>query len=93
MDADEMSHYAKAEKAIRAKIMAQEGNMLRKILTGGVEKGELRPLDQKEVETLVFVLLTSIHGLKRELVADNSPRRIEPASDTLTRMVIHGLSR
>ena len=93
MDADEMSHYAKAEKAIRAKIMAQEGNMLRKILTGGVEKGELRPLDQKEVETLVFVLLTSIHGLKRELVADNSSRRIEPASDTLTRMVIHGLSR
>ena len=92
LDADERSTYAKAEHTIRTKMMAQEGDLLRKILTGGVEKGELRPLDQKELDGLVFVLLSSIHGLKRELVADNNLRRLEPAIDTLTRMVIHGLA-
>lgn len=93
MDADERSHYAKAEHTIRTKMMEQEGNLVRKILTGGVANGELRPLDQKELDSLVFVLLSSIHGLKRELVGDNNSRRLEPAIDTLTRMVIHGLVR
>ena len=92
MDADERSHYAKAEHTIRAKMMAQEGDLVRKILTGGVEKGELRPLDPKELEGLVFVLLSSIHGLKRELVIDNNVRRIEPAVHTLARMAVHGLA-
>jgi hypothetical protein len=93
MDADERSHYAKAEHTIRTKMMAQEGDLLRKILTGGAARGELRVLGPKELDGLVFVLLSSIHGLKRELVADNNFRRIEPAIDTLTRMVIHGLAR
>jgi hypothetical protein len=93
MDADERSHYAKAEHTIRAKMMAQEGDLVRKILTGGVANGELRPVDPKELEGLVFVLLSSIHGLKRELVTDNDFRRIEPAVHTLARMVVHGLTR
>jgi len=93
MDADERSYYAKAEHTSRTKMMAQEGDLLRKILTGGAARGELRVLGPKELDGLVFVLLSSIHGLKRELVADNNFRRIEPAIDTLTRMVIHGLAR
>ena len=92
MDADERSHYAKAERTIRAKMMEQEGGMLKKIVTGGIANGELRKLDPKELDSLVFVLLSSIHGLKRELVGDNNSRRLEPAIDTLTRMVVHGLA-
>jgi AcrR family transcriptional regulator len=93
MDADEMTHYAKAEHTIRAKMMAQEGDLLKKILTAGVEKGELRALDQQELDGLVFVLRSSILGLKRELLADNNFRRMEPAIDILTRAIIHGLAR
>jgi AcrR family transcriptional regulator len=92
MDADEMTHYAKAEHTIRAKMMAQEGDLLRKILAGGVEKGELRALDQQELDGVVFVLRSSIHGLKREVVADNNFRRVEPAIGILARMIIHGLA-
>lgn len=92
MDADERSHYARAEHTIRSKMMAEEGALLRKILIGGVDNGELRALDQESLDCLVFVLLSSIHGLKRELAADNNNKRIEPVIDTLTRMVIHGLA-
>ena len=92
MDAEEMTHYAKAEQTIRAKITAQEGDLLKKILAGGVEKGELRALDRQELDGLILVLLSSIHGLKRELMADNNFRRVEPAIDILTRTIIHGLA-
>jgi hypothetical protein len=51
MDADEMSHYAKAERTIRAKMMAQEGDMLKKIVTEGIANGELRKLDQRNWTT------------------------------------------
>jgi len=92
MDADERSHYAKTEPAIRARIMAEESALLGKVIMDGVANGELRPMDQKELDGLVFVLLSSIHGLKRKLVEDNDLRSIEPAIDTLTRMIIYGLS-
>ena len=71
----------------------QEGDLLKKILTAGVEKRELRALDQQELDGLVFVLRSSIQGLKRELLTDNNFRRVEPAIDILARAIIHGLAR
>jgi AcrR family transcriptional regulator len=93
MDDDERSHYAKAEPAIRARIMAEESVLLGKVIMDGVASGELHPMDSKELDGLVFVLLSSIHGLKRKLVEDNDLRSIEPAIDTLTRMIIYGLKK
>jgi AcrR family transcriptional regulator len=87
------SHYAKAEPAIRARIMAEESALLGKVIMDGVANGELHPMDSKELDGLVFVLLSSIHGLKRKLVEDNDLRSIEPAIDTLTRMIIYGLKK
>ncbi len=92
MDADERSYYTKIEPAIRARMLAEEGAILRKIVTDGIAKGELRKMDQKELDGLVFVLLSSIHGLKRALVTDNEHHRIEPTIDALTRMIMHGLT-
>jgi hypothetical protein len=43
------------------------------------------------METLVFVLLSSIHGLKREMLLVEDFGRIEPAAYALSRLVIHGL--
>jgi AcrR family transcriptional regulator len=93
MDADERSHYTKSEPVIRARIMAEESALLGKVIMDGVVNGELRQMDQKELDGLVFVLLSSIHGLKRKLVEDNDLRSIEPAIDTLTRMIIYGLKK
>jgi len=93
MDADERSHYTKAEPAIRARIMAEESALLRKVLMDGIAHGELRSIDSKELDGLVFVLRSSVQGLKRELVADDHHRSIESAMDALTRMIIYGLKR
>jgi len=93
MDAEEMSSFRKATHAIHSHIMKQESDLLRQILLGCMEKGEIRAIDQKGQDTLIFVLLSSLHGLKREMVIENDFSGIEPAIDTLTHMVIHGLKK
>lgn len=91
MDAEGMSAYTKARDAVHGRIMKQEGTLLSQIITGGMESGELRAMDQKDLDALIFVLLSSLHGLKREMVIEGDFSRIEPAVDTLTNLILHGL--
>ncbi|HWK06862.1 MAG TPA: TetR/AcrR family transcriptional regulator [Puia sp.] len=93
MDAAEMSDLNKTKQAIHQRIMKLESALLDQILTGGMEKGELRVMNQKDKEAMIFVLLNSLHGIKREVVIDNDFSRIDFLVDALTRMVIDGLRR
>jgi AcrR family transcriptional regulator len=93
MDADEMSHFNKTKVIHHNLIMKQEGALLSQILTGGIEKGELHAMIQKDLDMLIFVLLSSLHGLKREMVMANNFEEIEPAVNALTHMVMHGLRK
>lgn len=93
MDADAMSHFNKTKIAHHNVIMKQEGALLGQILAGGIEKGELRTINQKDQDMLIFVLLSSLHGLKREMVMENNFEGIEPAVNTLTHMIMHGLKK
>lgn len=93
MDADAISHFNKTQVIHHNIIMKQEGALLRQILAYGIEKGELHPIDENNMDILVFVLLSSLHGLKREMVMENDFSRIEPAVKTLTHMVMYGLRK
>jgi AcrR family transcriptional regulator len=93
LDADEISHYAKIKYAIHHRMMKQEGELLKKILTYGMEKGELRKMDQKALNLLIYILLSSLRGLKQEMVLENDFSGMEPAVDSLTRMIVHGLKK
>lgn len=93
MDADAMSRFNKTKVIHHNLIMKQEGALLRQILAYGIEKGELHPIEEKNMDMLVFVLLSSLHGLKREMVMENDFTRIEPAVNTLTHVVMHGLKK
>ena len=93
MDAEEISNYNKAKYAIHRRVMQQEGVLLRQILTGGMDNGELAVMNKKEQDVSIFVLLSSLRGLKREMVIENDFSGIEPAVAALTRMVIHGLKK
>lgn len=74
----------------RRKYLAREGAVLSQIITDGIEKGELRPLDKKEQDVLVFVLLSGLHGLEKEMVIEKG-YNLDPAIDTLSNVIIHGL--
>lgn len=93
MDADTLSNFNKTKILHHDLIMKQEGSLLGQILKQGIESGELRHMDAKETEALIFVLLSSLHGLKREMRMGNNFDRIKPAVSTLTDMVMHGLKK
>ncbi len=91
MDAEEISSFNKAKLVIHRRIMKREGTLLGKIFNYGIEKGELKPMTEQEQSVLIFVLLCSIRGLKREMTIENDFSGIIPAVDALTKMSMHGL--
>jgi AcrR family transcriptional regulator len=91
MDADEMSNYNKTKQDIHRLLMKQEGIILNGIIVNGVIKGELRNLNKKEQEAIIFVLLSALRGLKREMALDDDFSKVETVVDSLTNMVIYGL--
>jgi len=93
MDADAISHFNKMKITHHNLIMKLEGELLDKILSGGIQNGELKPISKNEKDTLIFVLLSSLHGLKREMVMENDFDNIETTVNTLTGMVMHGLKK
>jgi AcrR family transcriptional regulator len=93
MDADAISNFNKTKVVHHNLIMKLEGNLLRQILKDGIEKGELTPIEKNEEDTLIFVLLSSVHGVKRKMLMENHFKNIEPVVDALTRLVLHGLKK
>src|SRR6201996_2794199 len=93
MDADAISHFKQIQIIHHNFIMEREGALLRQILDYGVKEGELRAINKKDQDVLIFVLLSSLHGLKREMVMENNFEGIEPAVNTLSHMVINGLKK
>jgi AcrR family transcriptional regulator len=91
MDAGELSGYLKTKLAVYQQIRQQEGTLLRRIITEGTRRGELTKLSHKDQEDLVFVLLSSLHGIKREMVIRNDFSNMESSVHILVRSIIHGL--
>jgi AcrR family transcriptional regulator len=93
MDARELSGYQKVKLAVHQQIWQQEGALLSQLITEGTRRGELTRLSQKDQEDLVFILLTSLYGLKREMVIRNDFSNMESSVHILVRFMIHGLKQ
>ncbi|EHQ24378.1 TetR/AcrR family transcriptional regulator [Mucilaginibacter paludis] len=93
MDADAMSQFNQTKIVHHNLIMQQEGALLKQILNDGIEEGELQVMDEKKQEMIIFVLLSSLHGLKRELVIENNLEAIEPAVAALSHVIMHGIKK
>ena len=93
MNADEISHYANAKQAFRKRIIKEESALLNFILNEGIKKGEINNLNPKDQETLVFLLLSTLHGMNRQMLNENDFSRMEAATDLLTQMVIQRITK
>ncbi len=80
----------KSTGGIRRRFVKQESVVFREILAEGIEKGELKPMKSKEQEILVFVLLSGLKGLEKEMVLEKD-YNLEPAIKALSHMIIYGL--
>ncbi len=93
MSADEMSHHTRTISNIHKRLMRAEGGLLKAALAKGISAGEIRPLKPKEQELLIFILLSGIRGIRRELLQEESFARLQPAVDTLTGMAMSWLEK
>jgi len=93
MDADAMSHFNKTKVIHHNLIMKKEGALLNQILIFGMETGELRSMSKKDKDMVIFVLLSSLHGLKREILMKNNFENVGPVVNTLIHMVMNGLKK
>jgi AcrR family transcriptional regulator len=93
MNAGELSGFQKAKLAVHQQIWQQEGTLLNQLITEGTRHGELTKLSNKDQEDLVFVLLSSLYGIKREMVIRNDFSNMESSVHILVRCMIHGLKQ
>lgn len=77
-------------RGIRRRFVARESVLFNKILNEGVEKGEIKAMNPEEQNILVFVLLSGLKGLEKEIVLEKD-YNLEPAIITLSHMIINGL--
>ena len=86
MNPDEMSQYVQKKQAVQKKIRKEDAALLNQVLAQV-------NIDPKEKETLIFVFMSSLRGLKREMQLDNNYTRMEPAIDMLVRMTMLAIKR
>lgn len=91
MDADALSRFNRIKVAHHNLIMKQEGALMQQILIAAMQKGEIPTKHETELSMLVYVLLSSLHGLKREMAMENNFNDIEAAVSALTSVIVHGL--
>ena len=93
MDAGELSGFQKTKLAVHQQLRQREGALLGQIITDGIRRGELTRLSQKDQDNLIFVLLSSLQGIKREMLIQNDFSNMESLVRTLVRSMIHGLKK
>lgn len=91
MDADALSDFNKTKLVHHHQIIRQESALLERLFSDGMNKGEIRKMPASELETLIFVLLSGLRGLKRELELENHADKIVPAVDLFTHLTMYGL--
>lgn len=91
MNADEISRYTKTINGIHIKLMKAESDLLKSVFSEGVKKGEIRQLKPKEQDTLIFILLSGIRGIRREMRNHEDFSNLKPTIDVFTAMVMKWL--
>jgi AcrR family transcriptional regulator len=92
MDADELSHFHQTKIRHHNQIIKQETTLVEQIIAFGIQHGHIRAMNKVEQEQIIFVLLSGLHGIKREIRLINKYDNMESIVQTFSQMVMHGLS-
>lgn len=93
MDADTLTEFQKTKLVHHNTIMKMEGALLTRILNEGIKRGELKVIEENEMNTLIFILLSSIRGIRNEMNLVDNVTEFEPAIVQFTRLMMNGLKK
>lgn len=93
MDIHEISAHTAMISSIHKRMMNEESAFLRKMLITEAKNNGMLPRKPKEYEALIFVLLSSVRGIRREILQENNRHMLNASVDTLTSMVVGWLNQ
>ena len=93
MNIDELASYTRTKQHLHKQFRMQESAFFKKILEAGIEKREILSIDENEMDMVVFVLLSSFRGLKREIIEENNDKDEDEAARTMCTLIMNGLRR
>lgn len=91
MNAEEKSRYSQVIEVVHQHLMEAEKFILGKALSESISKKETRSLTSEEQDTVIFILQSSIRGIKREMLLKDSFDELETTVDVLTSMTVKWL--
>ncbi|WP_104385482.1 TetR/AcrR family transcriptional regulator [Sphingobacterium sp. HMA12] len=87
MNAAEKTKYTQAMAFVHQQLMQAERKMLSTALHESMQQQEIRQLTVTEEDNLIFILLSGIRGIKREMLLKNSFEGLNATIYTLVAMV------
>ncbi len=73
MDAESLSHYQELKGAIHLRFLQKETVLLQQILINAVDQKEISQLSADEIDNAVFVFLSALRGINREINQYRTP--------------------
>ena len=92
MNAEEKSRHSQVMEVVHQHLMAGEKIILEKAISQSIHTKEIRPLTSEELDTIIFILQSSIRGVKREMLFKNSFDGLNATVEVLTSMTVKWLA-
>jgi AcrR family transcriptional regulator len=88
MNADEISQYARTKLRTHRALIKEETRILLGAFTRAIKEKELPSLEKKELDSVIFIFLCSLRGIKREMMLNDDFSRLDFSIGTLSRMTL-----
>ncbi|WP_292010126.1 TetR/AcrR family transcriptional regulator [Chryseobacterium sp.] len=92
MNVEEKSKHSEVMIEAHQRLMEAEKNLLLKAFSTCISNNEIPEVPMEEQETLIFILLSSIRGIRREMAMKNDFKNLNHTVSTLTSMVVKHIS-
>lgn len=93
MDASEISAHKTSVSRVHALLVREEAALLHKVLAVAMERGDIRKLKVAEVDTFVFLVQSSVRGVRRELQHKGDFSEVGAAMDLFAEMCMQWLGK
>jgi AcrR family transcriptional regulator len=93
MDADALSDFKKTKVKHHQLIIRMESKLLDRFLTEAMARGEMRTMAPSDLDTLIWVLLSSLRGLKNELDFETGEVDALPVVNMFIQMAMVGIRK
>ena len=87
----EVNNQAEFGYLMRQRYFKRESALIKSILIFGINAGELRAMSEEHLDTMAFVLLSGLHGLEIEMLANDRFDTLDSSIELLSQVLIHGL--